>query len=57
LAPDPEKVAAISLDKQFLRNVYSLLAPGTTLVVTDASVNKSTTGRKLEVIDADKPTG
>jgi hypothetical protein len=57
LAPDPEKVAAISLDKQFLRNVYSLLVPGTTLVVTDASVSKATTGRKLQVIDSEKPTG
>jgi L,D-transpeptidase catalytic domain len=57
LPPDPEIVAGIRLPPQFLRDVYGVITPGTTLVVTDASVSDATTGRRLEVLNGDKPPG
>jgi len=53
---DPKNADRISLPAPFGRQVYELLAPGTTLLVTDAAVLEHTTGARLNVLNADGPT-
>jgi hypothetical protein len=52
---DPAAVERLVIPQQFVRQVYAILRPGTTVMVTDAVVLPSTTGPRLEVINADPP--
>jgi hypothetical protein len=52
----PSSVAArISLPPAFAKALQPLLVPGTTLLVTDASILAENTGKKLQVIDSNPP--
>jgi hypothetical protein len=52
---DPAEVNRVRMPPQFTAAVYAALAPGTTLLVTDAAVLEHTTGRELNVLNADPP--
>ncbi len=52
---DPSEVNRVRMPPQFTTAVYAALAPGTTLLVTDAAVLEHTTGRELNVLNADRP--
>jgi hypothetical protein len=54
---DPEAVARIKIPPDFVAKVNAILTPGTTLFVTSASLYSNTTGRMLQVVDADPPSG
>jgi hypothetical protein len=54
-ALDPAEVSRVRMPPQFTAAVYAALAPGTTLLVTDAAVLEHTTGRQLNVVNADPP--
>jgi len=52
------QVDRISLPPRFAKALYGILAPGTTLLVTDAPVlTQQTTGVALNIINTDKPKG
>lgn len=50
---DPTAVARIKIPLDFVAKVNGILIPGTTLFVTNAALYSSTSGAKLQVIDAD----
>jgi hypothetical protein len=52
---DPASVARVSAPPAFAKAVYGILAPGATLVVTDAPVLEQTTGVALNVVNGDPP--
>jgi hypothetical protein len=52
---DPAAVERLVIPQQFVQRVYPLLQPGTTVMVTDAAVLPTTTGARLDVINADPP--
>ncbi|MGH7287158.1 MAG: L,D-transpeptidase [Myxococcota bacterium] len=52
---DPAQIARVSLPPAFVANVRSVLAPGATLLVTDAAVLENTTGVPLTIVTADPP--
>jgi hypothetical protein len=52
---DPAQVARVSPPPPFAKAVYGILAPGATLVVTDAPVLEQSTGVQLNVINGDPP--
>jgi hypothetical protein len=53
---DPAQVARISAPPAFAKDVYGILAPGATLVVTDAPVlEQTTTGVAMNVVNGDPP--
>lgn len=52
---DPMVVKRIVVPVDFARSVYEALAPGTTLVLTDARVLPRTTGKDVTVITAGTP--
>jgi len=52
---DPAAVKRIAVPVDFARSVYDILAPGTTLVLTDARVLPRTTGKDMTVITAGTP--
>jgi hypothetical protein len=48
-----ERVEQMHLPAQFVTAMRSVIAPGTTVLVTQASVNGASTGRQTTVLDAD----
>ena len=50
---DPAIVAAIRVPPDFAAEVYDVLAPGSTIVLTDAAILPQTTGKAMTVITAD----
>jgi hypothetical protein len=48
-----ERVEQMHLPAAFVANMRSVIAPGTTVLVTQASVSASSTGRQATVLDAD----
>lgn len=53
---DPAQAARVSMPTTFRSAVAAILAPGATLVVTDAPVLEQTTGVALSVLNGDAPT-
>ena len=49
---DPAVVAAIRVPPDFAAEVYDVLAPGSTIVLTDAAILPKTTGKAMTVITA-----
>ena len=54
---DPTAVARIHLPDDFIAKVNGILTPGATLFVTDQALYAQTTGKMLQVVDADPPKG
>lgn len=52
---DPAAVARIDIPDEFANEVYSVLTPGATVLVTDEAITPATTGETLDVINADPP--
>jgi hypothetical protein len=52
---DPAQVSRLHLPPAFARDLYAILAPGTTLLVTDAPILEQTTGVSTQVVDSDPP--
>jgi hypothetical protein len=52
---DPAALARIDLPATFVMQINSILAPGTTLLVTDEALSPQTTGAVVQVVDADPP--
>ncbi len=52
---DPAEVERVTLPPDFLAKLGSVLAPGSTLLVTDAAVLESTTGVPLTIVTGDPP--
>jgi len=52
---DPTAVARIKIPADFVAKVNGILTPGTTLFVTNAALYSSTSGKVMQVIDADPP--
>jgi hypothetical protein len=48
-----ERVEQMHLPAAFVANMRSVIAPGTTVLVTQASVSASSTGKQTTVLDAD----
>jgi hypothetical protein len=48
-----ERVEQMHLPAAFVKNMRSVITPGTTVLVTQASVSQDTTGRQQTVMDAD----
>jgi hypothetical protein len=48
-------IARIKIPESFVNRLYTVLAPGATVLVTDAAVTRATTGVPLQVINADPP--
>jgi hypothetical protein len=48
-----ERVEQMHLPAQFVKDMRSVITPGTTVLVTQASVSQDTTGREQTVMDAD----
>ena len=46
-------VERMHLPAEFVKNMRALIGPGTTVLVTQASVSADTTGRQTTVIDAE----
>jgi hypothetical protein len=47
-----ERVEQMHLPAEFVKNMRSVIVPGTTVLVTQASVNRDTTGAEATVLDA-----
>ena len=52
---DPAIEARIKIPAAFVKEVSSVVTPGTTVIVTDQAMSPSTTGPLLQVVDADPP--
>ena len=52
---DPTQIARLSLPPRFAKVVFDILAPGTTLLVTDAPVLAHTTGVEVSVLASGPP--
>jgi hypothetical protein len=52
-----ERVEQMHLPQQFVANMRSVITPGTTVLVTQASVDAQSTGRETTVLDADDAPG
>jgi hypothetical protein len=48
-----ERVEQMRLPPEFVTNMRSMIAPGTTVLVTQASVDPASTGPQATVLDAD----
>jgi len=53
--PDPTIASRIEIPDVFVRAVYDVLTIGTTVLVTDEAVTTTSSGEKLDVINADPP--
>lgn len=53
--PDPDSMHRIRIPPTFLREVYPLLRPGSTLVITDAPILENSTGANLTLFDTRPP--
>jgi L,D-transpeptidase catalytic domain len=51
----PEAIARIKIPESFVNRLYTVLAPGTTVLVTDEAVTPATTGVPIQVVNADPP--
>jgi hypothetical protein len=49
-----ERVEQMHLPAAFVANMRSVIAPGTTVLVTQASVSGTSTGQQTTVLDAEK---
>jgi hypothetical protein len=54
--PDPAAIERIKIPPDFVSRVNSVLMPGATVLVTDQAISRSTSGRRVEVLDADPPS-
>ena len=54
---DPAAVARINIPPEFVAKLNSILTPGTTLFVTSAALYADTSGKVMQVVDADPPKG
>ena len=52
-----QRMQRVVVPPAFAAQVYPLLAPGTTMMVTDAPVLAGTTGKVQQVLDAEPPAG
>jgi hypothetical protein len=52
---DPAAVARINIPPEFVAKLNSILTPGTTLLVTSAALYADTSGKVMQVVDADPP--
>jgi hypothetical protein len=52
---DPGQIARLTLPAEFASAVYGILAPGATLMLTDAPALEQTTGVSLTVVNANPP--
>ncbi|KAF1006160.1 MAG: hypothetical protein GAK28_02778 [Luteibacter sp.] len=52
---DEALVDRVAVPREFMEKLLPLLVPGSVLLATDESVQPSTTGPKLQVIDSDPP--
>jgi hypothetical protein len=48
-----ERVEQMHLPQEFVKDMRSVIQPGTTVLVTEASVATGSTGRQTTVMDAD----
>jgi hypothetical protein len=53
---DPTAVARIHLPPDFIAKLNGILTPGATLFVTDQALYAQTTGKMVQVVDADPPS-
>lgn len=56
-ALDTEAIRRVSVPPEFASLVYDQMAPGTTLLLTDAAIQPRTTGKAMTVITAEKAGG
>jgi hypothetical protein len=54
-SPEAAEVERISVPPHFAKAIYQILAPGSTLLVTDEAVLEQTTGVPLTILTADPP--
>jgi hypothetical protein len=54
---DPGAVARLKIPTDFVAKLNAILTPGTTLFVTNAALYAQTSGMKVQVVDADPPSG
>jgi hypothetical protein len=54
---DPAAVARIKIPPDFVAKVNGILTPGATLFVTSARLYPQTSGKVMQVVDADPPNG
>jgi hypothetical protein len=52
---DSARASSVRMPPDFTKDLYPVLSPGATLLVTDAPVLEQTTGRGLNVLNADAP--
>jgi hypothetical protein len=50
-----ERVEQMHLPEAFVKDMRSVIGPGTTVLVTQASVDSGSTGRETTVLDAEEP--
>jgi hypothetical protein len=50
-----ERVEQMRLPPAFVSNMRSVITPGTTVLVTQASVSSGSTGTQANVMDAEQP--
>jgi hypothetical protein len=53
---DPNAVARIKLPADFVTRLNAILTPGATLLVSAEALYPQTSGREVQVVDADPPT-
>jgi hypothetical protein len=53
--PDATIASRLEIPPEFVRAVYGVLTIGSTVLVTDEAITPSTTGRTLDVVNADPP--
>lgn len=53
--PDPDAIRRIRIPEPFLRAVYPLFVPGTTLMITDAPALESSTNVAMTIFDTARP--
>ena len=52
----PARVEQMRLPPEFVKNMRSVITPGTTVLVTQASVDAASTGPQATVMDAEEET-
>lgn len=53
--PDTSLAQRIEIPPEFVERVRAVVAPGATVLVTDAQVTAATTGPQLDVINSEPP--
>ncbi|HEY6642021.1 L,D-transpeptidase [Povalibacter sp.] len=54
--PNPQIASRLEIPPEFVREVYGILTIGSTVLVTDEAITPATTGKSLDVVNADPPT-